>query len=207
VLYAPTWTPYSSLNAIGEAVITGLIDAGYTVLVKPHENSFDMAYENSGGIDWAARLDPLLRRENGVLVRDGNASPWLVAADVLVSDHSSIGFEYLLLDRPLIRIEVPELIRRAGIPDEYVALMASASTTVHTAQDVLENVRRALADPGPQTESRRHVAAELFHAPGTATARAVKELYGLIQLDMPDLRQPHQRPSDSAPVQANPGAA
>ena len=83
VLYAPTWTPHSSLNTIGEAVIAGLIDAGYTVLVKPHENSFDASYENSGGVDWAARLGALLQDGKGLLVRDGNVSPWLVAADVL----------------------------------------------------------------------------------------------------------------------------
>ncbi len=64
VLYAPTWTPYSSLNAVGEDVIRGLSAAGYTVLVKPHDHSFDMAYEYSGGIDWAARLGRLLQAPN-----------------------------------------------------------------------------------------------------------------------------------------------
>jgi CDP-glycerol glycerophosphotransferase (TagB/SpsB family) len=64
VLYAPTWTPYSSLNAMGEEVVRGLIDAGYTVLVKPHDFSFDMAYENSGATvnnDELAMAGPHLR--------------------------------------------------------------------------------------------------------------------------------------------------
>ena len=186
VLYAPTWTPYSSLNAIGEEVIRGLIDAGYTVLVKPHDHSFELAYASSGGIDWESRLRPLLDRPDALLVRDGNAAPWLVAADVLVSDHSSVGFEYLLLDRPLIRIESPELIERAGIPEEYVALMASASTTVRTAQEVLTGVERALADPARGSDARRRVATELFYRPGGATRRAVRELYELIELAAPE---------------------
>ena len=29
---------------------------------------------------------------------------YLAAADVMITDHSSAGFEYLLVDRPLIRI-------------------------------------------------------------------------------------------------------
>jgi CDP-glycerol glycerophosphotransferase (TagB/SpsB family) len=207
VLYAPTWTPHSSLNAVGEAVIAGLIDAGYTVLVKPHENSFDMAYENSGGVDWAARLTALLQDGKGLLVRDGNASPWLVAADVLISDHSSIGFEYLLLDRPLVRIEVPELIRRAGVPEEYVRLMASASTTVHDTHAVLESVARGFADPGQQSQIRREVAAELFYRPGGATRRAVRELYDLMELSEPEVARSRGRQADSAPVLTGRGAA
>ena len=187
VLYAPTWTPYSSLNAMGEEVIRGLVDADYTVLVKPHNHSFQMAYASSGGIDWAARLGPLLQRPRGLLVRDGDSSPWLVAADVLISDHSSVAFEYLLLDRPLVRIEMPELIRRTDIPEDYVALMASASTTVRSAGEVLAAVEHALADPTDQSSVRRQVAADLFYGPGGATRRAVCELYDLVELPAPGL--------------------
>ena len=115
-------------------------------------------------------------------MRDGNGSPWLVAADVLISDHSSMAFEYLLLDRPLVRIEMPELIRRASIPEEYVALMAAASTTVRTAGEVLRSVERAFADPKQQSDTRRRVAAELFYGPGGATQRAIRELYALIEM-------------------------
>ena len=130
VLYAPTWTRFSSLNAMGEDVVGGLIDAGYRVLVKLHDNSLDPAFENSGGVDWAARLKPILARGHGHLITSADASPWLVAADVLITDHSSIGFEYLLLDRPLIRIAMPQLITGANIAQEYVDLMTAASTTV-----------------------------------------------------------------------------
>jgi len=185
VLYAPTWTRFSSLNAMGEAVITSLIDAGYTVLVKLHDNSLDPAFENSGGVDWLRRLQPILAKGNGYLIRTGDASPWLVAADVLITDHSSIGFEYLLLDRPLIRIEMAELIKRADIATEYVDLIASASTTVESAPSVVAAVERAIAEPDRLSEARRAVAAELFHDAGHATDRAIHELYAVIELDAP----------------------
>jgi hypothetical protein len=173
------------LNAIGEAVVSGLVNAGYTVLVKLHENSFDLAYENSGGIDWTARLTPILQRGSARLVREANASPWLVAADVLVTDHSSVGFEYLLLDRPLVRIEMPELIDRARVPREYVELMASASATVHDAGGVLREVDCALADPRRGSQTRGEVAAELFYRPGGATRRATQEMYEVMELAAP----------------------
>ncbi len=185
VLYAPTWTRFSSLNTMGEAVVAGLIDAGYTVLVKLHDNSLDPGVFNSGGVDWIARLQPILARGRGHLIRSGDASAWLVASDVLITDHSSIGFEYLLLDRPLIRIAVPQLIAGADIATDYVELMAGASTTVETAADAVAAVERAISSPAHLSDARRALAAELFHAPGKATDRAVEELYALMELDPP----------------------
>jgi hypothetical protein len=185
VLYAPTWTRFSSLNAMGEALVGGLVDAGYMVLVKLHDNSLDPTFENSGGIDWVARLEPILARGNGRMIRASDASPWLVAADVLITDHSSIGFEYLLLDRPLIRVAMPELIRRADIGSEYVSLMEGAATTVENAADIVPLVDRGVRDPGHLSDERRALAAELFHAPGRATDLAIRELYELMELAAP----------------------
>jgi len=37
VLYAPTWSPYSSLNVMGEALVQKLVAAGYAVIVKLHK--------------------------------------------------------------------------------------------------------------------------------------------------------------------------
>jgi hypothetical protein len=185
VLYAPTWTRFSSLNAMGEEVVGRLIAAGYRVLVKLHENSFDRAFDSSGGVDWVPRLEAILARGNGHFIRSADASPWLVAADVLITDHSSIGFEYLLRDRPLVRIAMPELITGANIAIEYVDLVAAVSTTVENAAGVLTAVDRAIADPKELSSARRALAAELFHDPGHATDRALRELYAAMELEAP----------------------
>jgi glycosyltransferase involved in cell wall biosynthesis len=197
VMYAPTWTQFSSLNAMGEDVVRLLIDAGYRVLVKLHDNSLDRSVVNSGGVDWVARLAPILARGHGHLIRSGDASPWLVASDVLITDHSSIGFEYLLLDRPLIRIAMPELIAGADIATDYVTLIAEAATTVEDAAGVVAAVEHAVANPAELSAARRALAAELFHEAGTATDRAVNELYDLMELDVPAHVQP------AVAVQAN----
>jgi hypothetical protein len=203
VLYAPTWTRHSSLNAMGEEVVRDLVDAGYRVLVKLHDNSLDAtAVVNSGGVDWVARLEPILARGHGHLIRSSDASPWLVAADVLITDHSSIGFEYLLLDRPLIRIAMPELISNADIATEYVDLMAAASITVEDAPGVIRAVERALADPGHLSETRRTLAAELFHGPGKATDRAIDELYAVMELELPVSAEATHKSSSMTPQRA-----
>jgi hypothetical protein len=183
VLYAPTWTPYSSLNAVGEDLVAALAKTGVNLIVKLHDNSLDVSdVRNSGGIDWIARLNPVLQPPRGHLAKRGTISPYLVAADLMISDHSSAAFEYLLLDRPLLRIEMPELIARTNIPPDYVALMVESSISVRALPEILRAVQQGLTNPTLQSQTRKAVAAELFYMPGTATARAARELYELMEL-------------------------
>jgi hypothetical protein len=182
VIYAPTWSPYSSLNTSGEAVIDGLAAAGVQVIVKLHDRSYDPAQRGSGGIDWHARLrrydsHPLVR-----VVRDADGCPFMAAADAMVSDHSSIAFEYMLLDRPIVTVDCPALIARAAISADKVGLMRSATRVASDPSDVVRLVIAELASPGGLSAARRRVSAELFHRPGTATDRAVALIYTLLEL-------------------------
>jgi hypothetical protein len=182
VLYAPTWSPASSLNALGTELVSALGRMPVNVLVKLHDRSRDLRRRYSGGVDWVRRLRTLLPAGRGALSLGHDISPLLAAADVLVTDHSSAGFEYLLRDRPVVRIHRPQLIQLARIHREYVALLASASQSVSDVPETLAAVERGLADPGSGSMDRQRVAAELFYRPGGATARSVSELYSVIEL-------------------------
>ena len=87
--------------------------------------------EIHAGIDWRARFTALEQAgEPGRIrfVETPDASPLLAAADCMVTDHSSIGFEYLVLDRPLLVFDAPDLPRAARINPEKVVLLRSAAT-------------------------------------------------------------------------------
>jgi len=183
ILYAPTWSPYSSLNLCGETIVRQLVEAGYAVIIKLHDRSRDPQYIHSGGVNWAARLAPLVSNGKGYFFTDADASPCLAAADLLITDHSSVGFEYLVLDRPVIRIEVPELLQKTRVAAEYVELLRRASITVTSGSNIVAAVERSLLEPSRQSSSRIAVADELFYEPGTATARAVRELYEVLDLE------------------------
>lgn len=182
VLYAPTWSRYSSVATMGEDIVKRLCAAGYAVIVKLHDRSRQADDYHSGGVDWGARLEPLLKACDGVLASGSNSSTYLSAADVLITDHSSVGFEYLLLDRPLIRIHVPELLEKTDIEPVYVQLMSDASTSVHNIDELSAAVDQSFADPAAKSASRQFVAGEMFYKPGTATNRAVTEMYDVIEL-------------------------
>jgi CDP-glycerol glycerophosphotransferase (TagB/SpsB family) len=183
VLYAPTWSPASSLNRVGIDLIRRLSELPVNVIVKLHDRSRDRRPRYSGGIDWPAALAPHLPAGQVVLASGADICPYLIAADVMVTDHSSAGFEYLLLDRPIVRIHEPPLIELAQIHADYVALLSRVSESVQALDDIVAAIERALADPSSRSAERREVAADLFHDPGRATARAVAALYEAIELD------------------------
>jgi hypothetical protein len=183
VLYAPTWSPASSLNAMGVELVNGLRRTPINLIVKLHDRSRDLRTRYSGGVDWVARLDPLMTPGCSVIAPGHDISPYLVAADLMITDHSSAGFEFLLRDRPIVRIHRPALIELANIHQDYVNLLAGVSESVERADDALAAVARGLEDPGARGRERSSAAADLFYQPGSATERSMTALYQVIELD------------------------
>jgi hypothetical protein len=186
VLYAPTWSPASSLNAMGAEVIQGLLRMPVNLIVKLHDRSRDLRERYSGGFNWVERLQPLLTPGRAVIAPGHDISPYLVASDLMITDHSSAGFEYLLRDRPIVRIHRPGLIELANIHPAYVDLLASVSESVDDAPGAIAAAERGLGDPHTRSVDRRRVAADLFYRPGGATARSVDALYDTIELEPAD---------------------
>jgi len=197
ILYAPTYSEASSLHLAGEAIVRAFAREGCNVVVKLHDRSLDPDVRYSGGIDWRRRFRSLAASEGGrvCFTETPDASPLLAAADVMVTDHSSIGFEYLVLDRPLIVFDAPELTRVARINPEKVGLLRSAADVVHTPDEAVRAALQALANPGRLSAPRRRIARDLFFEPGTATARAVQLVRGVLQPLAIDARTPARTPS------------
>src|SRR3954469_3455193 len=177
VLYAPTWSAASSINLLGMEFIERLVAGPWNTVVKLHDRLRDERPFYSGGLDWGSRVAPALQGPHAVLASGANICPCLAASDVMITDHSSAGFEYLLCDRPLVRIHCPQLIRDANIHADYVALLASVSESVTTVAETVAAVERGLAAPDALGGIRRTVAADMFYRPGGATARAIRGLY------------------------------
>lgn len=187
LLYAPTRSAASSLNVMGETLIKGLEALDVNLIIKLHDRSRDLREPYSGGVDWVTRLQPLLSPGRTVLAPASDISPYLVASDLMVTDHSSAGFEFLLLDRPIVRIHLPELLATANVHPDYAQLLASVSQSVEDADAAVRAVETGLENPTARSSERRHVAEDLFHLPGSATSRAVSNLYEVLQLEpMPE---------------------
>ena len=192
-IYAPTWSPASSLHVAGEDIVKSLLDAGFNVIVKLHDRSLDATEPKfSGGIDWRARFAHIHVPGRIAFVEWADSSPLLAASDVMVTDHSSIGFEFCLLDRPLLIFDAPDLARVARINPEKIALLRGAARVARQASEVGPAAVEEMEHPEHLADARRAVAREMFYEPGTATERALSMVYELLELPAPLHRELHQ---------------
>lgn len=179
VLYAPTWRPESSLYSHGlEFMKRCAREKGWTLLVKLHDWAWDPA---TNPIDWRAML-PQLESPEVRFALEPNIVPYLFVADALVSDASSVANEYLLLDRPIIWIDVPDLIRKYERTIDLDGWGRKTGRIVKTTDELMEACRDALAAPGEFGEVRRQAAADIFYHPGRATEAFCQTLNGLLGL-------------------------
>lgn len=179
VLYAPTGAKANSLETdLGVQVLTRLAEADdYDVLVKLHDHP-------KGWVDWFERLAPL-EGEHLRIVRTPDIIPTMFIADLLISDASSAANEYTLLDRPIVFLDIPELIDAAVDSGALVDLDTwgrKGGTVVGDADAALDAIADGLARPRAASEVRRAMAADLFYNPGQATLGAAKWLEAELDL-------------------------
>lgn len=172
VLYAPTGERRNSLETMGEELIAKLsaVDR-YDLLVKPHDHPHS-------SIDWWSRLAPL-ESDHVRLVRDVDVIPALSIADVLLTDASSVANEYTLVDRPIVFLDVPELIeltRQKGARIDLETWGRKGGVVVPDVNAAIDAVEAGLAAPAERSEVRRAIADDLFFNPGHATASAMRWL-------------------------------
>jgi hypothetical protein len=163
VIYAPTWNlGLSSADMLGPRLVELIRGGGeaVNVVIKPHPVIGDWRPR------WMSRWASLAARDPNVhLVRDTHAdvTPYLLAADVLVSDASSVVFEFLALDRPIILVTNP---RHAADPaydrDSIVWTWRDVGDEIHDVAKLPAAVAAALGGVDAHGEQRRRYARLLF---------------------------------------------
>jgi CDP-Glycerol:Poly(glycerophosphate) glycerophosphotransferase len=183
VLYAPTGDRGNSLNRQGEAIIQNVLDLDVNLIVKLHDHS---SPDPLVTFDWREKLrswkHDRLRVDFG-----SDVVPLLAAADVLISDASSVAFEYTLRDRPILFMDVPEILngKRSEGAMDLDTWGRKGGEVIADAKELREAIPRALESPHEKSAVRRAIAQDLFFEPGTATARAARTIYDLLELDPP----------------------
>jgi CDP-glycerol glycerophosphotransferase (TagB/SpsB family) len=182
VLYAPTFSPASSLHLAGEAIIESLLATGRNVIVKLHERSTVPHPKYTADVDWMARLARFRGHPRYAYAAGAHAGPYLAAADLLVTDHSTIGFEFALLDRPIVVFDAPDLLHFARINAEKWHQLRGMADIAPNVTELSGVVTRALAHPARHAAARRAATESLFAFAGRATDRALAVIYDLLDL-------------------------
>ena len=199
VLYAPAWDPGGSLREFGDEVIEQLLALEANVIVKLHPVSHtppsSASYEfYTGGVNWVERFRKYESNQIFRHVAAFEVDPLLVAADLLVTDFSSVALEFVGLDRPIIYLDCPvyfeKTLKMPGYETdpEYVKTNPRANAGRHVGI-VVDNVNQlsaaaadALANPIERSNLRRELAKQLLYNPGKAGKVAATEIRKLLRL-------------------------
>jgi CDP-glycerol glycerophosphotransferase (TagB/SpsB family) len=163
VLYAPTWNlGLSSAGVLGGRVVELIRRrAGdVNVIIKPHPVIGDWRPR------WMESWARLAAELPGVhLVRNTHADvvPYMLAADLLVSDASSAIFEYLALDRPIVLVTNPHhRADPAYEADDIIWRWRDAGEEVRDPDALPAAVAEALELPDARAAARHRYAKILF---------------------------------------------
>ncbi len=168
ILYAPTGDKNNSLEIMGEKVVSSIQETKqWNLLIKLHD------HPKNTTLDWITKLSEL-QDDRIRLVHDWNVVPYLQAADLLITDASSVGVEYTLLDRPIVFLKVPKLLRKLARKHTALDLETYGQKIgflVGKNDNVVDAISKALSTPDRHSEIRRRMANHIFHDPGSASSR------------------------------------
>lgn len=184
VLYAPSGT-HSSLVTDGLEVIQRLHRMPLNVLIKLHDKSRDLRRNLK---DWMGRVKKW-DRGNTRVIEGFDIMPYLFVSDILISDFSSAANEFLLLDRPIIFLDTPEKYEINKERWDTEIWGQRIGTKVKTMTEFDKALEEAVVNPQRLSDVRRAAAQDIFYKPGTATLRAARKIYQILELDPPsDIR-------------------
>jgi len=174
IAFCPTGQRYNALDQYGLALLHDLQDTGrYDILVKLHDHPH-------GSKDWSEDIADL-QGPHLKIVETYDVMPVLAASDLLITDASSVSNEYVLLDRPIIYMDVPKLIEAAMGKEDSMTDLATwgrrTGTVVSSAAALPGAVMEALARPDALSHVRQESAADLFYNPGKAVAAAMSWIH------------------------------
>lgn len=202
ILYSPSWDEGLSLRSFGEKVIENILDVeNVNVIVKLHPISYCPAdgpnYEfYTGGTDWKQKLSKFETVKNFRHIPSTNIDPILAAADVMVTDVSSVALEFIMLDKPVIYIDCPDFFEKTlkktyknfgNTTPDFVRNDPKANAgrhvgrVVYDIKDLKTEIVRALNDPGELSDKRKKFAEQLSYNPGHAAEAAAGTILEILK--------------------------
>jgi CDP-glycerol glycerophosphotransferase (TagB/SpsB family) len=179
--YFPTWRDDGRdfLSACGfsfDELNDALVEGDKYLLFKSHPNFADIA--------------PRDRQWSNIRIVDGSVDAYeiLPACDALITDYSSIAYDFLLLDRPIVYF-VPDLDRYVEHRNVYFTLEEMAAGPIVTQ---LDELYRLLSGPVPPIDpERNHALRQLLWNGYDGHANAQIARYLVDAIDAPaDARPP-----------------
>jgi CDP-glycerol glycerophosphotransferase (TagB/SpsB family) len=204
VLYAPSRSTVfgTSLEHAGEEIIKTIAKMDVNFLIKLHDRNYRM-WRKKNPMDWRRRLMDM-KTPNMRIITDYDICPAFYVSDLLISDVSSVSYEYCTLDRPMIfyhidqmveRIEKKERERWGNETSDLLAWGRDCGQVVFNVPEMKAAIEYGLAHPGQKSVIRKDFAQKFFYNLGGATDKAVDKIYEFLELEPPNFSARENRPT------------
>jgi len=186
ITYAPSWGITTSSVNHGLDIIKYLcsLNEHYNVIVKLHPALIHgrrrkVEYSVTGKINWKSELSNLQTVFKNLYhtTEEIDFGVYYVT-DILITDISGIGFEFLLLNKNVIYFDVPEYFDKYGKEGpEYWARTGPIVTKINELND---SIKAYINNPNLYSVERQKINFELIYNPGTALKILVSELLNIL---------------------------
>jgi len=166
---------------INEELVQALADQNeFNVIVKPHP--YLLSPKRCQGKNWKLILEDL-KNNHFLPILDRNAPiyKYMPIADILLSDISSVIYEFLFLDRPIV-VHVNQMVLDEYEGQEYFNEIRPVVFFFQNAIDMIKALNEANKSPLVLSAERKRILEDRFFNIGSATECAVKQIYNLLLL-------------------------
>lgn len=184
VLFAPTYNPeLSAMHCVAEG-IRKVADKDTVLLIKLH---------NMSEPHWKDLYKRIASAHSNIFyLGDADYSGMMHAADLMISDVSSIFIEFLLLDKPVVLFNNPRIKEFPYYhPEDIEYKTRDAAVQVASLDELLKAVRSELAHPENRSAIRQRYAMALDHGRDGRSAeragQAILEWADGCEIDRPEM--------------------
>ena len=180
VLFQSTHGAHSLMESIGNELVPQCVslaaetDFRFILQTHPHHWTGPYAQEHPYG--------QLLLEHEGkpgitVIYHDDDWAPYMIASDMVITDHTSLSLMYALLGKPMLFVDVPGTTLVQGNPGHRLAQILPKLSFV---ADLAKDIERA-RDNFPREEVAA-IAEDILSYPGEAAKRIRAEVHRLLGL-------------------------
>jgi len=178
LLYAPSWASDSNDISMDEGILKELKNIkDYNIIVRPHP--FLLEASKCGGKDWTILFDELA--QEGISIsysNDHSVYQILKYVDVLLGDVSSVVYEYLILNRPIMLYMDDNVLTNLGAAD-FLEPLLSASTRVMQPADLVTKLSDIKVGDESKSQARQALLKNTLFNVGSSTKIAGSEIIKL----------------------------
>ncbi len=184
ILYAPTFQREASLECFGISIMDRLASLDCNLLVRLHHLSLNLRHPDAvrahSGRDWRKTIGEMAEKHANLRMVEGDSTPYFVASDIMVSDVSGASFEFMLQDKPVVFMDVPDFFSVHG-KDGIAWWGRNAGVIAGDMDSLARCVAQQMENPRERAAERRELIQKLVYRRGDSAEFAVNTLVELVE--------------------------